>query len=597
MKKYNSRGEVEEKYKWDLTEFFKNENDFEVNYQKCESMIKELNTYKGKLTDVALLKEFLDKDFQTMSVIYRLLGYAYLINDQELGNSKSIENKQKIINLINNFDVSTSFFSPEVLAFNKDEYETVMNAEILSEYRTLIREVYRFKSHILSENEESIISELINSSNDFEDMSSEIINSEHNYGTVKIDGENVKITQTNYRSLMRNKDDKVRKTVRKKLYSKMGEYDVTAASILNSYVKTGLTNAKLHHYKDSLDEVLFGLELPSNTYNILTKNVEARYDSLQRYYKVFKDALKLDTLKASDLYLDISNNSHEYTVEEAQELVLNAVKPLGEEYYQKFKAIYDNHYIDYMGYPGKKSGAYSFSTFDTNSRILMSFNGDFESVTTIAHEGGHSVNFDYINNNNPIPYREPSTVTCEIASLTNECLLSHYVLKNGKTIDEKITGIKNLVDVVLSNLFGTIREGTMEVTFHNHVKKGNAITADYMNKLCYKSYKKVYGNTIKLDKYAKYTWINRSHYFTNYYLFSYAFSILAALNISKEIIAGNKEMLDNYFKFLKSGSNITVLETYQILGFDLTDDSFYQNAIDYFDEIVNNLSKLIDERK
>lgn len=597
MKKYNSRGEVEEKYKWDLTEFFKDEKDFDTSYQKCSSMIKGLSQYKGKLKNPEVLKEFLDQEFTMVALLYRLAAYTYIVNDQELGNSKSIVAKQKADNLMSAADIATSFFSPEILAFSDSEYEAIINNELLKDYHKLINEVYRFKKHILPEKEEAIISELINATNHYEDMSSEMVNSEHNYGTVNIDGEKVQVTQTNFRYLLRNPDEKIRKAVRKKILSKMGEYDVSAASILNGYVKTSLTNARLHHYEDVLDEVLFGLELPKDLYNILIKNVEARTSSLQNYYQVFKTALKLDELKASDLYLEISKSDKEYTVEETQELLLKALKPLGNEYIKQFKVLFDKRCIDYMGYPGKKSGGYSMSTFDTNSRILMSFNGDFESVTTIAHEGGHAVNFRYINDNNPMPYREPSTLVCEIASLTNECLLSHYVLNNSSNLEEKITGINNLINLVLSYLFGAVREGTLEVDFYNHVKKGNAITADYMNKICNKSYKKFYGNVVKQDKYSKYTWINRSHYFNNYYLFSYAFSVLAALNISKEIIAGNKEMLDKYLKFLKCGSDTTVLETYQVLGFDLTNDDFYQNAIDYFDEVVNDLSKLIDERK
>ena len=596
MKKYNSRAEVEDKYKWDLTEFFKNGKDFEDSFKKCNSMIKELSTYQGKLKDSKVLKEFLDKEYATIALVFRILAYTYIINDQELGNSKSIEAKAKADNLINECEIAISFFSPEILSFTNQEYEQVMNDELLKDYHYLIREVYRFKSHILSQKEETMISKLISVAN-YEDISSQMVNSEHDYGYVKIDGERVKITQTNYRSLLRNPDLKIRKTVRKKLFSKMGEYDVTAAGILNSYVKMSLTNAQLHHYKDALDEVLFGLELPSNIYNILIKNVEARTNSLQEYLKVYQKALNLDYLTSVDLYLEMSNNKREYTVYEAQDMVLNAIKPLGDDYYRRFKAIFDNHYIDYMGYPGKKSGAYSVSTLDTNSRILMSFNGDFDSITTIAHEGGHSVHFSYINDNNPMPYREPSTMVCEIASLTNECLLSNYVLKNGKTVEEKIIGINNLINVVVGNLYSAVREGTIEVDFYNHVKKGNAITADFINKKCLKSFKKYYGNMVKIDKYSKYSWISRGHYFNNYYLFSYAFCVLAALNISKEILAGNETMLNNYLKFLKLGSNTSIIDAYQVLGFDLTSDNFYQNAIDYFDEIVADLSKLIEERK
>ena len=293
-----------------------------------------------------------------------------------------------------------------------------------------------------------------------------------------------------------------------------------------------------------------------------------------------------------DLNLEMVKLDKEYSIEDAENLCLEAIKVLGEDYYKHFKKAFDNHYIDYAQYPKKCSGGYSASGLDFDSRILMSFNYDLTSVSTIIHEVGHNVHHQYLVENNPLQYRESSSLIAEIASLTNECLLSSYLANNGKTKEEKLKGIENILDVIVSNLFGAVREGKMEQDFYNHVLAGNTISKDYMDTLTKKAIDRYYGNTVNKDEYYGLSWVSRSHYYMNYYLFAYSFCISIAAYVASEILKGNKDMLDKYIKFLKTGSDKDTVDIYKVLGIDITDKNVYIKAIKYFDDMLDKSIKI-----
>ena len=596
MQKYKSRKDVPNKYKWDLTDFFKSDQEFESTYQKCKKDIAKIKNYTGCTKDANKLYEFLKYDTETESITEDLYAYAYLINDEELGISKNMSRKSKTEDLMNEYFLNVSFFNPELLELTKEEYNKLFkdNKKLL-EFKPTLDHIYRNKDHILSEREEQIVTELCSAMDHFDDMSSTMLNSEHNYGSVTINGEKEQITPTNIRFLMKNEDQTIRKEIRSKYNEVLGQYGATSASLLNSYVKGNIANCKIHHYDSAWNAKLFSGNMPNEVFDSLVSTVEKNTDVLQKYYRLFKKELGLKELHQYDLNLELAKSNKEYSIEEAQELTLNAVKPLGEEYLSHFKKIFDNHYIDYAQYPKKCSGGYSFSTMRQDSRILMSYNYDLDSVSTMIHEGGHNVHHQLVSENNEIQNRYVPSIMAEVASLTNECLLSNYLAKNGKTLTEKKAGIANILEVIISNLFGAVREGKIEQDFYNYVENGNSITKDYMNDLTIKSLKKYYGKEVILDEYSKYSWMRRSHYYMNFYLYSYAICISVASYIANEIIKGNKEILDKYIKYLSTGYDVWAIDAFKILDVDLTKEDVYKSAIEYFDSLIEEYKKLTEE--
>ena len=595
MSKYKSRSEVPEKYKWDLTDFFKDDKEFSDSLNKAKKMIEEEKKYVGCTKDSNKLYEYLKYDLELGSLVENLYVYAFLKDDEELGNSMSIDRKNKAFNLVGEYSAVNSFFNPELLELSKEEYNKLFDNENLSEYKFFLDEIYKNKDHILSEKEEVIINNLEVAMNNFEDISSNLINNELDYGKIKIDDEEVEIHTTNYRKLSKNKDNNIRKEVSNKLKGTLDNHGQTFASLLDSFVKSNNTNAKLHNFKDAWDEKLFDYNMPEEAYNALIESAEKNTKVLQKYYRLFKEVLGLKELHKYDLNLDLEKSNKSYTIEESINLVRKALNPLGEEYLKCYDKIIDNHYIDFCEYKGKCSGGYSASTSDHDSRILMSFTDDLESVSTIAHECGHNVHHQIISKNNPIQYRDVSTLVSEVASLTNECLLSNYLGDNGETKEEKLSGISNILGVFECNFFGSVREGKMENDFYNYSLDGNSITKDYMNELDLNSLKKYYGNEVIIDDHENTGWIRRSHYYMNFYLYNYAFCISVAFANALKILNGDKNQLERYLKFLSLGSDTYPIDAFKVLGFDLTDKKVYDDAIKYFDSLIEKYKEVSKE--
>lgn len=442
------------------------------------------------------------------------------------------------------------------------------------------------------------MNELVNSMNHFSDLSSNILDNEHNYGKVKLDDGTTEIIATNnVRKLLENKNRDIRKKVYKLYNSKLEEYAGTCAGFINGYVKMRNSLCKIRKYDNTWEEKLFRENVSNKVFDALVTTVENNTSSLQKYCDLKKKILGLDKLHFYDTSVDLIENTKEYNIEEAQDLIRNALLPLGEDYIKKYNKIIDNRYIDYCQYKGKYSGGYSWATSTNDSRILMSFNNTLDSVSTIAHEAGHNVHCQYLNENNSLQYRAQVMMVCEVVSLTNECLLSHYIANNAKTKEEKLAGIGNMISVIISNLFGAVREGKIEQKMHEYVHNDGTLTKEYMRNLVIESYKKYYGNSIKLTKLDGNSWITRSHYFMNFYLYSYAISISVATNVANRILDGDKEMLNNYIEFMKTGNDKWPMETFEKLGVNLEEKEVYENAIKYFDKLVKQYEEIYYENE
>ena len=593
MEKYQDRGMVPEKYKWDLTSFFKDEDEFNKVYKETEEMIDKLSDYVGCTKDSNKLLEFIKLEFDTIANWEDLYVYSYLINDEVVGISSNIERKDRTESLYLKFNNATAFFAPELLKLTKEEFEELKNNEGLKEYYRYLEDIYREKEHILSENEEVIINELVNSMNSFSDMSSNLLNSEHDYGEVTLDdGEEVVLSPTNYGNILKNASRDLRKKVREQFNNVLDQYSTSNAMYLNSYVKMNTSLAKIRKYKSSWDAKLYELNMNNDVFDALVSAVEEKVDVFRKKHLLRKKMMNLDELHFYDLAPDLVKCDKEYSIEDAQDLIKNALSPLGDEYLSCINKIFDKRYIDYCQYKGKASGGYSFSTMKQDSRVLLSFNGDLESVSTIIHEAGHNVHHQYLRKNNPIQYVNVSEMVCEVASLTNECLLSSYLAENGTSKEEKLAGIENILDVINSNLFGAVREGKMEVDFYNHVLNGGALTKDYLDKLTNDSISKYYGDIIVRDEHVKKGWVNRSHYYMHFYLFSYAICVCVASYVAKNILDGNKDLLDKYYEFLGTGSDVWPIDAFKVLGIDLTDKQVYLDAIDYYESMIDKYEEI-----
>ncbi len=599
MYKYESRKEVPNKYKWDLTDYFKNEEEFNKCLKNTKKLVSALKNCKGCTKDGKSAFEYLIKETNAYSNVLDLYVYSYLINDENLGVKTSIDRLNQTKELMSELEKNTNFFETELLSLSKEKYNSLFSScKELQEFQTDLDNIYRRKEHIIPEKEENIISELTSSMNNFSSISSNMLNKEHDYGTVTLkSGEKITITTNNYSHILETEKASTRKKAYNQFNKTLESYATTSASLLSSYVKGNNKLAQLHNFENAWSSKLFYLNMSDSVFKSLVSIVEENASSMTNYYKLKKKVLGLKKMYPYDLGLPLTKNKKEYSIEDAQELIKEALKPLGSDYLNKLNTIFDKHYIDYCGYKGKCSGGYSFGTLAKNSRILMSYNGTMDSVSTIAHECGHNVHHQFLSENNPLHHRDQTNIVCEVASLTNECLLSSYLSKNGESKEERLQGIENILRIMATNLFGAVREGRIEQKMYECINKGETITKEFLNELATDSLKKYYGGVIEYDDRIKNTWITRSHYYMNFYLYSYAISICVATKVAKEILNGNKSMLNKYIKFLSTGSDTWTIDTFKILDIDLENKEIYLSAIEYFNELINLYEKIYNNEE
>ncbi len=597
MQIYNSRSEVPLKYKWDLREFCQDNKDFDKKYHKTNKLINQLITYKGCTKDAKKLLEYLQLEEQACSLFEELYAYALLTNDQELGISENIETLGRCLNMEAKFNENISFFAPELLTLKESDYLNLFNeCQALDLYKPSLDRIYREKEYILTDEEEKIIATLDAANIRYSEVSKTLLNSSHNYGIITLeDGTKETLTITNYGKIMKKCSREKREEIYKSLYKVINQYADINAAILDGYVKNTNAVAKIHHYEDAWHKKIFELNVPNEVFKTLVDVCNKNLQPLHRFYELKRSILGIDKIKSWDMPLDLVKCNKEYSPEEAFALILDALKPLGKDYQKRFKRIQDERFIDLCQYKGKNSGGYSLSISRHPSRILMSFNGDLDSVSTIAHEGGHNVNHQYICENNHPIYQDTTLLVAEVASLTNECLLSSYLANNGQDKNEKLAGIGNFLEIFANNFYSAIREGKMEQDMYDYVNAGGTLSKDYLNELSLKSLKKYQGSACETDEYSSCKWVLRSHYFNNFYLYNYAICISIASYVAPKILKGDKDMLDRYLKFLSCGLDKWPVEIFSILGIDLQDKNVYQSAINYFDSMIDKFSTISEE--
>lgn len=596
MDKFSNRKEVPKKYQWDLTDFYKTDEDWNLEFKKTSNIMGQVNAYKGKLSDPYQLEEYLKLDIDISHTMLDLFVYAYLSHDVELENETYISMLNKASSMLNQYDIQNAFAVPEILEISEENFQKMFDINSnLQSYKRYLEDIYSAKKHTLDEEKEKIISALTETYSSYSNISSTLLNSEHDYGKIRLSDNNiVTIASNNVRYLKKNKDEKIRKQVSKKYGEVIKRYQTTASSLLNNYIKNSINLAKIRNYESPWQKKLEQIHMESIVFEKLQQVARKNCDINQKYYQLMKNVLKLPVLYSYDLALDWSNKTQEYTIEEAEEIVKKTLQIFGDDYTEKLNKVFDNHYIDYCQYKGKTSGGYSYATYRKDSRILLSYNGNMSDIFTIIHEAGHNVHHQYVNSNNLECYRHTPSITAEVASLTNEILLSDYLYQNGKAKNEKLAGLENFIKTFQNNFFGAVMEGELELKMYDCVSHGNSITAKYLNDEIKKLLKNYRGNTVKNDEYTNLMWVTRSHYYMDFYLFSYAICISVACVVADKILSHDSNILNQYKEFLSSGSNLHPMEIFEKLGIDLRNEEIYEHAISYFNskiDLYNQLNK------
>ena len=592
---YKTREEVPTEYKWDLTTRYQTEEDFENDYKRLSEELKEISNYKGKVTTSSdALYECLSKYFELDQQLGKLYVYANLRNTEDLSNTNSKLMLDKASNLFTEFAYHSSFLEPSILECDSSIIRKYIEENSnLKEYEVYLNRLLKAKEHILSEDKEQIVSLLTKNNSTFSKVADILKDSAINFGTiVDEEGNEVELTQGNFHKFMQSTNREIRKEAYNRMYSNLIPFKNVFGSLLISKYESFDSVVKVRNYKDSFDMTIFDNNIPRKVNESLYKVINNRLDVYQKYFKMIKDKLKYDIIYPYDLSTRLLDYKKEYSIEDSKNLILNALSCMGEEYQDGLRKAFDERWIDFCTYKGKESGAYSYGNYGNTPVVFLNYNYRLDDVSALAHELGHAMHTYFSDKNNNYVNADYELFVAEVASLTNEILLSNYILNNSNSNEEKAASIYNLLDVIQNNLFSAGLEGEFENILHNKVNNGEVLSTDDLSNTIYELKNRYYGNVVELTEESKYSWIRRSHYYRPFYLYMYAVGVSSACYAAKKIINNDKEFLDKYLNFLKSGGKKYPIDLLKDAGIDVMNEEVFNSAIDYFNELIDEFIEL-----
>ena len=594
---YKSRNEVEDKYKSDLSIIFKNNNEFEKAKEELNKNIELINSKKENyLTSARDLYDTLTLYYETSKIIEDLYIYVAINGDYDLSDNEAALRESEVINLLNNFDSATTYIVTDLIKIDDAKLNSYYEElEELKQYKKDISDIIRQKEHLLSEKEEIMINNLTKNYKNFSDIGSLLTDSAINYGTIKVDGENKEITSGNYRNFLMNKDRNIRKKAYKLFNEKLRQFRDVYSKSLIGYLDNINEVAKIRNYNSVLDMKNFSSNIPIDVHDTVNKVCMSRLDVYQKYYKLVSKALNIKDLYPYDLALPLVENDKKYSIEDAKDLILNSLSILGDDYKNKLTKMFDERRIDFCTYKNKRSGAYETDSYNSGPFVFLNYKYKLDDVSALAHELGHALHSIHSIENNIYSDYQYDLFVAEVASLTNEILMSNYILKTSKDKNEKLASIYNILEVFQNNFYDAILEGKLEDDVHEKLMNGEAINADILDNIISGYRKKFYGNTVKFDDLFIGRWARRTHYYRPFYLYMYATGVSAAMYFANKIIDGDKEVLDNYINFLKMGGSDYPVNELKLSGVDMCNEKVYNDAIDYFEKLIDEYNRLIEE--
>lgn len=590
------RSEIEEKYKWDLTKIYENDEEWEKDYKEVSSNLKDIEKYKGKILESAnTLFEMVTTYFNVARKVEKVYIYAHLNYDAETGNTKYQNYDGMVKNLYRDFGVISSYIEPELLESDYSKIEEYYKeVPALLDYKNFFIEIFRYKDHVLSEKEETIISKLSNVLSNAEDTYEKLTDTDLSLGEIKDEeGNIVKLNDSNYGKYISSNDRRVRFDAFTNMYKGYSSVKNTIASTMYGAVNSNVVIANLKNYDSAIKASLYADNVTTDIYDNLIKTVNNNLDTLFKYYSLRKDVLGLTELHLYDLYANLIESAEKkYTFEEAKDIVLNALKPLGENYVKDATKAFTERWVDVYPNETKRSGAYSGGCYDTYPYMLLNYQGRLNDVSTLAHELGHSMHSYYSRNNNSYQDADYKIFVAEVASTVNELLLCKYLLKESQDKEVKLSILNRLMELFKGTIYRQTMFAEFEKDMYEIVEKGNIFTWEDLSNMYYDLNKKYFGNDVVVDEDIKYEWSRIPHFYYNFYVYKYATGLSAACFIVDNILSGKENALESYLEFLSAGSKYYPLEELKIAGVDMTDPKVVESAIKMFDEAINEFNEL-----
>lgn len=590
------RSEIQQQYKWDLTSLFESDEKWEEKLASLKGQQQVALSYQGKLDNAQTIYQYLKWDYSITSDLSDLFCYASLRHSEDTRDSNATSMYSRIYSLYVEISSASAFARPEILSLQDDKLKAIIEDDQLKDYRFMLEDLYREKKHTLSAKEEIVISSFGESFAAASEISESLRDSDLTFDDIT-DGEGKKypLSESSYIHYQMSDDRTLRKSAFESYYKTYKQHIHTFASAYRAQVKTAVTEARLRGYGSSREMSLSKNNIPLSVYDNLIESVHRHLNLMYRYLAIRKKLLSVDELHYYDVYAPLSKGSNkQYTYKQAQQMVLEAVSPLGKEYQKKVQQAFDEKWVDVYPNVGKSNGAYSSGTYRSNPYIMMNFNGSLDSVSTLAHEMGHSLHTYLTNSHQPVQYSDYSLFVAEVASTVNENLLIDQLLQNCNDPRERLA----LLNEYLEGFKGTVYRQTMfaefEMKAHQMAQQGQSLDCDSLSEVYENLIKLYFGDELVIDPEVKYEWARIPHFFNPFYVYVYATGYTSAVAIKEGILKQGQSAVDRYLQFLSMGSSDYPLNELKHAGVDLTSSESIDRAFEKLEEILDDAEKTIE---
>lgn len=592
------RNEINEKDTWDLSTIYPTDQAWEEALKDLTEQLETVAQYEGHLLDSAdNLLEITEFSLEMERQIEKLYVYAHMKNDQDTREAKYQEYYAKVMTLYSQLDQAFSFYEPEFMEISEKQYADFLEAQPkLQVYQHYFDKLLQGKDHVLSQREE----ELLAGAGEIFGSASETFAILDNADIVfpyvlDDDGKEVQLSHGTYTRLMESKKREVRRGAYQALYATYEQFQHTYAKTLQTNVKVQNYRAKVRNYKSARHAALAANFVPESVYDNLVAAVRKHLPLLHRYLELRSKILGISDLKMYDVYTPLSSVEYSFTYQEALKKAEDALAVLGEDYLSRVKRAFSERWIDVYENQGKRSGAYSGGSYDTNAFMLLNWQDNLDNLFTLVHETGHSMHSSYTRETQPYVYGDYSIFLAEIASTTNENILTEKLLEEVEDDATRFAILNNFLDGFRGTVFRQTQFAEFEHAIHQADQNGEVLTSDFLNKLYADLNQEYYGLSKEDNPEIQYEWARIPHFYYNYYVYQYSTGFAAASALAEKIVHGSQEDRDRYIDYLKAGKSDYPLNVMRKAGVDMEKEDYLNDAFAVFERRLNEFEALVEK--
>lgn len=592
------RNEINEKDTWDLSTIFETDQKWEEELALLTEDTKETASLEGHLLDSAeSLLNITERYLDLSRRLEKLYVYAHMKNDQDTRVAKYQEYYAKAMTLYSQLDQVFSFYEPEFMLITEEQYQNFLAEEPkLQPYKHFFDKLLQNKDHVLSQREE----ELLAGAGEIFGAASETFaildNADIVFPFVKDeDGNEVQLSHGVYMRLVESKNREVRRGAYEALYSTYEQYQHTYAKTLQTNVKVQNYRAKVRNYKSAREAALAANFVPESVYDNLVSAVRKHLPLLHRYLNLRSKILGIPDLKMYDVYTPLSSVEYSFTYEEALKKAEEALAVLGDDYLSRVKRAFSERWIDVYENKGKRSGAYSGGSYDTNAFMLLNWQDNLDNLFTLVHETGHSMHSSYTRETQPYVYGDYSIFLAEIASTTNENILTEKLLQEVQDDATRFAILNNFLDGFRGTVFRQTQFAEFEHAIHQADQNGEVLTSEFLNNLYADLNQEYYGLSKEDNPQIQYEWARIPHFYYNYYVYQYSTGFAAASALAEKIVHGSQDDRDRYIDYLKAGKSDYPLNIMRKAGVDMEKEDYLNDAFAVFERRLDEFEALVEK--